>query len=245
MSRTRMYGTIAAVVACAGFVAGCGGSGGYTAAESAPTPTAGAPATAAPTAAPATPGAESVIGSFAASDPALAKDQTFSGYQRFPKDRAGKIFVGPDTPETSTGTTPPATPATSAPVTTVPLPGSGSGSGSGTPSGGATPVTAAAPPAAGGATPPTPAPVTTKLSASLSVDNKVQTVVVGNQVPEGNPLFTVQAITSSTVTLKANSGALPGGGTTIDLAVGQPVTLSNPSTGTTLVINVVEIKAQV
>ena len=219
MSRTRMFGTLAAVVACAGLVAGCGG-GGYTAAESAPTST--TPAAPAAAAAPAGPTAQGVIGSFAQSDPASSQDQTFSSYTQFPKTRAGKIFVAPAAPVVPTPTPAPvATPAATSPVTTIP--------------------TAPAPTTIT----PTPVPVATQLSASLDVSGVVQTVVVGNPVPAASPQFTVASITATTVTLKINTGTVPGGGTTVDLTLGNPVTLSNATTGTNLVINVKEIKAQV
>ena len=219
MSRTRMFGTLAAVVACAGFVAGCGG-GGYTAAESAPTSTAPA-ATPAAAAAPAGPTAQGVIGSFAQSDPAASREQTFSSYTQFPKTRAGKIFVGPAAPIAPVAAPAiAAAPAASNPVTTVP--------------------TSTAP-----TSPTTTAAVATQLSASLDVSGAVETVIVGGKVPAAAPQFTVVTITAGGVTLKLNSGTLPGGGTTVELLKGVPVTLSNPSTGTNLTINVVEIKAQV
>ncbi len=223
MSRTRMYGTFAAVVACAGLVAGCGGSGGYTAAEAAPTSTAPAPAAAAPAAAPpATPGP---LGAFAQSDPVTGRDETFASYQRFPKTRAGKIFVDPNEPPPAP-VVPVADPGAAGAVTTVPL-------------------NPTAPTGSTVAALPTPVPVTTQLSASLDISGVVQTVVVGDQVPASAPQFTVQSITSTMVTLKPTSGSLPGGSATLDLAVGKAVTLSNPSTKTNLVINVVEIKSQV
>ncbi len=220
MSRTRMFGTIAAVVACAGFVAGCGG-GGYRAAESAPTSTAAA---ATPAAVSAGPTAQGVIGSFALSDPRSSRDQTFAGYTRFPKTRAGTIFVGPAAPVVTAPAT--ATPGTANPVSTTPA--------SPTTTGPAAPATTS-----------TPAPVATQLSASLDVSGAVETVLVGGQVPAKAPQFTVMTITSTGVTLKLNSGTLPGGGTTVDLLKNVPVTLSNPSTGTSLTINVLEIKTQI
>ncbi len=222
MSRTRMYGTFAALVACAGLAAGCGGGEGYTAAESAPTPTP-APAAVAPVAA--TPAAPGPLGAFAQSDPVTGRDQTFASYQRFPKTRAGKIFVDPNEPPPAP-VAPAVTPGAGSAVTTVPL----------------------NPPPPTGSTAsalPTPVPVTTQLSASLDISGVVQTVVVGDAVPATAPQFTVQSITSTIVTLKPNSGSLPGGSATLDLAVGKAVTLSNPSTKTNLVINVVEIKSQV
>ncbi len=220
MSRTRMYGTFAALVACAGLAAGCGGGEGYTAAESAPAP---APAAVAPVAAP--PAAPGPLGAFAQSDPVTGRDETFASYQRFPKTRAGKIFVDPNEPPPAP-VAPVVTPGAGSAVTTVPL--------------NPTPPTGSTASAL-----PTPVPVTTQLSASLDISGVVQTVVVGDAVPATAPQFTVQSITSTIVTLKPNSGSLPGGSATLDLAVGKAVTLSNPSTKTNLVINVVEIKSQV
>jgi hypothetical protein len=78
--------------------------------------------------------------------------------------------------------------------------------------------------------------------ATLDVSGTVQNVKVGDQVPPDTKLFTVQAISTSKVTLKVNSGTLPGGGTTLDIAVGQSVTLSNPTTGANYTIKVVEVK---
>jgi len=225
MSRTRMFGTLAAVVACAGFVAGCGG-GGYTAAESAPTSTTPAAAAAA-AGAPAGPTAQGVIGSFAQSDPASSNDQTFSSFTRFPQTRAGKIFVGPAAPAATApavAAAPVVTPAANNPVTTIP-------------------TSPSAPPPT--TTTTTPAPVAIQRSASLDVSGAVETVTVGGQTPAAAPQFTVVTITSTGVTLKLNSGTLPGGGTTVELLKGVPVTLSNPSTGTNLTINVLEIKTQV
>ena len=230
MSRTGMFGTIAAVVACAGFVAGCGGGSGYTAAESAPTQP--APGAAAAAAAPTTPGVETALGSFAQSDPATARDQTFASFQRFPKTRAGKIFVGPAVPVAAATAATSAVAATANPVTTVPQSPSGSA---------ATSIL----PSSAVSSEPVPAPVTTQLSASLEISGTVETVIVGNQVPKSAPQFTVQAITSDSVTLKLNSGTLPGGGTIVELTKGNSVTLSNPSTGASLTIKVVEVKAEI
>ena len=215
MSRTRMFGLLAALVACAGFATGCGGSGGYTAAEDAPAATTPAPDAAAAAAAPAKPGAESVIGQFDPSDPKTAKDQTFAGYDRFPKSRASKIFIDP----TVKPAAPAAPPATSDPT----LPGPTS-------------------PAPTVPTAPTPAPATT-LTASIDVNGVLEPAAVGGGVPIASPQFTVKAITSTAVTLQIISGTLPGGGNTIDLTKDVPITLNNPTTGANLTLTVKEIKA--
>lgn len=214
MSRARKFGTLASVLACAGFVAGCGG-GGYTAAESAPTSTAPAAAT---TAAPATPGPATALGAYTASDPS-ATLQSFKGYQQFPEDRAGKIFVDP--------TVKPAIAVV--PASSLPL----------------APLSPTAPTSSGAATTSltTPNPVATKYVASLDVSGAVQTAKVGDQVPVSTPQFTVKAITETKVTFKLNSGTLPGGGSTVEIGAGESVTLSNPSTGASFVVKVVVINA--
>lgn len=219
MSRARMFGTLASVLACAGFVAGCGGSG-YTAAESAPT--SGTPTTAT-TPAPATPGPATALGAFAAGDPS-ATLESYKGYGQFPKDRAGKIFFDP---------TVKAEPVPTPPTTLVPPP--------------ATSVPAApAAPSTGSSTNSLtgPAPVATQLVASLDVSGAVQTAKVGDQVPVSTPQFTVKAIGESKVTFKLNSGTLPGGGTTVEIGVGESVSLSNPSTGASFVVKVTAITTQ-
>ena len=215
MSRARKFGALSAVLACAGFVAGCGG-GGYTAAESSPTAGGATPTSPAP----ATPGPATALGAYA---PVNAADavETFKGYQQFPKDRAGKIFVDPTVKPVAPSA--PVTAALVAPVTAVPL----------------APVS---PTTKSNATAPTP--VAKAFVASLDVSGAVQSAKVGDPVPAGAPQFTVQTISDVKVTLKLNSGTLPGGGTTIDIGVGESVTLSNPTTGASYVVKVTEIKAQ-
>jgi len=228
MSRARMFGTLASVLACAGFVAGCGGSG-YTAAESAP---GSGSAPAATSTAPATPSASSALGSYATSDPANTLE-TYKGYSQFPKTRASKIFVDP--------TVKPAepTPATATPVTSVPV----------TTTTATTPATTTTPaPATGGTTPTTaetPTPVATQYVASLDVSGEVQNAKVGDQVPASSPQFTVKALTATKLTLKLNSGSLPGGGTEVEIAVGESITLSNPTTGASYVVKVTGITSSV
>lgn len=220
MSRARMFGTLASVLACAGFVAGCGGSG-YTAAESAPGSGSAAPAAAAP----ATPNAATALGTYSASDPVTTLE-SFKGYDQFPKGRAVKIFtdptVKPEPPVTSTPVT--STPITSVPVTT------------------ATPTTTTGGTSSGSAAATsTPTPVAAQYVASLDVSGEVANARVGDQVPASSPQFTVKAITSTKATLKLNSGSLPGGGTEVDIAVGESITLSNPTTGASFVVKVTGI----
>jgi hypothetical protein len=219
MSRARKFGALTAVLSCAGFVAGCGGSG-YTAAESAPS-SGGTPTTPAAVA-PATPGPATALGAYAPSDSAEAVE-TFRGYQQFPKDRAGKIFVDPTV---KPAPTPPAASPLGPAVTSVP-------------------VTAPAPTTTSAATKTsTPTPVVTTYITTLDVSGEAQSAKVGDAVPTAAPQFTVDKITDAKVTLKLNTGTLPGGGTTIDIAVGESVTLSNPTTGASYVVKVTAISPQ-
>jgi len=217
MSRARKFGALSAVLACAGLVAGCGG-GGYTAAESGPTSGGSTPASTAPP----TPGPETALGAYAPTDAADAVE-TFKGYHQFPKDRAGKIFVDPTVKPVPVPA--PVTSSLVTPVTAVPL----------------APVS----PTTTTSTSTTPAPVATTLVASLDVSGSVQSAKVGDPVPAGAPQFTVKTITDAKVTLKLNSGTLPGGGTTIDIGVGESVTLSNPTTGASYAVKVTKITAEV
>jgi hypothetical protein len=217
-----MFGTLASVLACAGFVAGCGGSG-YTAAESSPSSSSAAPTATAP--APATPNASTALGSYAASDPANTLE-TLRGYDQFPKGRAVKIFVDPTVKPEPVATTPvTSTPITSVPVTTT-TPTTTTG---GTSSSGSAAATS------------TPTPVATQYVASLDTSGEVANARVGDQVPASSPQFTVKAITATKVTLKLNSGSLPGGGTEVEIAVGESITLSNPTTGASFVVKVTGI----
>jgi hypothetical protein len=234
MSRARKLGALATALACAGLVAGCGG-GGYTAAEEAPNAsppatTTPAPATAAPaTGASAAGSPTSAIGTLSPADPSSG-DQSIKGYDRFPRGRAGTIFVDPTKKaEPATSTTPA---STDSPVTAVPT----------SPTSPTAPTAPTAPTTPSSA--PAPTPVSTVLVASLDVNGVVQTSKVGDQVPASSPQFTIDAITDTKVTLKPLSGTLPGGATTQDITVGQSVTLNNATTGASLIIKVVEIKAQ-
>jgi hypothetical protein len=167
--------------------------------------------------APPPPGPATALGAYAPTDAADAVE-TFKGYHQFPKDRAGKIFVDP-----TVKPVPPPAPVTSAlvaPVTAVPL----------------APVSPT--------TTTTPTPVATTFVATLDVSGTVQSAKVGDPVPAEAPQFTVKAITDAKVTLKLNSGTLPGGGTTIDIGIGESVSLSNPTTGASYVVKVTKITAE-
>lgn len=222
MGRSRTIGAIIATFACAGLVAGCGSSGGYTASEDPPatgTPTE-APAASTGTAAAGAGDATKAVGALAPRDPSLVI-ASFKGYERFPKDRAGKIFVDP-------------TVKAEAPAPTPAAPGSETG----TTGGGATTPATTDPTTS---TPTTSTPVTMVFEATLDISGVSEKARVGSAVPAASPQFTVQGITTSTVTLKINSGTLPGGGSTIDIDKGQSVSLSNPTDGSSYAIKVVDI----
>ncbi len=219
MSRSRTNGTIATLIIATGLLAGCGGSGGHTAEQSAPTTTAPATGTAATAAAPATKDAAgSVVSAFPAEDPKAPK---FKHYDRFSIFAAGGIFVPPAAAQAAANPTTTA-PATGAPATTS----------SGAPSSGSTaPSTAAT----SGITDDADAPRTASVNvAQAEIDGEKRTLKKGDKIPSASPLFTVATVEATKVTLKLNSGSFPGGSNTIDIAAGASVTLSNPTSGATI-----------
>lgn len=221
MSRARMNGALAGLILAAGVVAGCGG--GTTASQSAPGPNAtGTETTPATGTTPAPAGqtttapkgaADSVISAISAEDP---KSPKFKGFGRFPIEDAGTIFVTPATSTTGTTTS-----------------GTTGGLIGGTPT---VPTTTSAPTTTSSA-------VRTNSTniASAEVDGVSQTLKEGAKVPASSPQFTVQSIEETKVVLKLNSGTFPGGSTTIDIAAGASVTLSNPTTGAAIFILVKSI----
>lgn len=225
MSRSRTIGIVGSLVIGAAALAGCGGSGGFTASEDPPATNAPAPSSGAPAAA--APDATKAAVNLPPSDPEAAV-ASFTGFQRFPKNRAGTILVDQTPKEVTTGGG-----ATSG----APIGDTGGGSTAGSTPAPADPTLPATP-----KEPATPAPTT--YAASLDVDGTPQTVKLGDAVPATNPDFTVQGISTATVTLKLISGTLPGGGTTIDIAVGASMTLTNPTTSVTHVIKVNDVKPQ-
>ncbi len=226
MSRARKLGALALALACAGLVAGCGAGGGTTDAVEAP-----AAGTAAPPAAGAAPastpapgsGATNVIGAFAPADEA-SLEETIKGYDRFPRTRAGKIFTDPTVKPAA-----PAAPAAADPATTGVT---------------AVPATSATPAGSTEGTAPAPAPVVTELVASIDVSGVLETARVGGQIPAASPQFTVESITTQGVTLKVNTGTFPGGSQTMEVKVGEPITLTNATTGVALTITVKTITPQ-
>ena len=219
MSRARMNGILTALAVSAVAVAGCGASGGTVAQQSAPaagtTTTPGTAATAPAVEADPTNG---VVKAIPAADP---KDAQFKRFDQFPMLLASGAFAVPVA----------ARPKKTA--TADPLAGTGTTTATGT-----TTTT----------TTTTPVPTTTTNArqgavniAQVSIDGKAQTLQVNAQIPAGSPLFTVQSIDSAKVTLKLNSGTFPGGSSTIDIAAGASVTLSNPTSGAAIFILVKSI----
>lgn len=217
MSRSRTNGTLATLILAGGLIAGCGGSGGYTADQAAPTTTAPAASTTPPAAAPADQ-ASSVVSAFPAEDP---KAPTFKRFDRFPISEAGRIFVAPESVRAATASAPTA----GAPTTAT--------SGGGAPA----PTAPTAPATTSGVSDVSGTPRTASVNvAQAEVDGAKQTLKKGDKVPAANPLFTVVTVEATKVTLKLNSGSFPGGSNTIDIAAGASVTLSNPTTGAAIAI---------
>ncbi len=257
MNRSRMIGVLA--VLAASFVAGCGGanSGGHVAAQEAPTSSDPAAATAA---APAEDPTTKALGAFPEADP---NAPTLRNLDRFSESRAGTVFQEPasvtaastSSSDTSTASDPtgtggatssgdsgatqqsaPATPDTSSPstgdtTTTGSTPSSG-----GTTSGGTTS-------SGGGTTTGSTGDTTKKASAytaNMEVDGAPVIAKVDTKVPTTSPYFVVASIDADKVVLRLISGSF-GTGDTVDIAKGASVTLSNPSSGSTIVIKVVDI----
>jgi len=227
-----MIGALA-VLAAASLAAGCGGdtSGGHVAQQAAQTQTAATTDPAA--AAPAADATSQALGAF---PPANERAPSFRGFDQFDSSRAGTAFQEPasvaaarNSSDTGTGTAQPT--AGSIPVTAAPVPG------------GTTEPTTQTTPTTEGTT--TTGSDTTKTASSrtvnLDVDGAPVIAKVGTQIPASNPLFAVQSVTADKVVLKLNSGSFPGGSSTVDIAKGASVTLSNPASGNTVVITVVTI----
>lgn len=216
MSRARMNGILTALAVTAITVAGCGASGGTVAEQSAPAAgtTPATPAAAAP--ATVEDPTNGVVKAIPAADP---KDAQFKRFDRFPVALASGAFAMPK------GAIP-------KPAAT----GTGGTTGTGTGTGTTTTTTTTT-------TPTTSTNVRSNAVniAQVAIDGKAQTLQVSSQIPATNPMFTVQSIDAAKVTLKLNSGTFPGGSSTIDIAAGASVTLSNPTTGAAIFILVKSI----
>lgn len=258
MNRSRMIGVLA--VLAASFVAGCGGanSGGHIAAQEAPASS--DPAAAATATAPAEDPTTKALGAFPEADP---NSPTLRNLDRFSESRAGTVFQEPasvaaastsssdnSTASDATGTggatssgdsgatqqSAPAPSDTSSPstgdtTTTGSTPSSGD-----TTSGGSTG-------SGGGTTKGSTGDTTKKASAytaNMEVDGAPVIAKVDTKVPTASPYFVVASIDADKVVLRLISGSF-GTGDTVDIAKGASVTLSNPSSGSTIVIKVVDI----
>jgi len=248
-----MIGAVSALAIAAGLVSGCGASSdqGRVAAQVSPTSLADSPAgttstTTSTTTKPADSATTKALGAYPPADP---KAPTMAGYDEFSRSRAGTVFMEPASlvaakaaaEKAAAESTSSSSTSTSSPTdgATIPNPSGGST----TPS---SPTTSAPSPSPTGTTPtpsPTPtAPKTAKeATASMKVDGAPVIAKAGTQIPSTSPLFTVSAIQADKVVLKLNEGKFPGGTNTVDIAGGASVTLSNPSTNKTIVIEVVSI----
>lgn len=97
---------------------------------------------------------------------------------------------------------------------------------------------------------PVPAPTTdsgtsgsatTGTQASISVNGIVGAVSVGDTFPARDPAFTLVAIDGNTVKIGLSDGTFSTGGETINLSVGDSVTLISQPDGARFTVNVVEI----
>jgi len=212
MSRARMSGILTALAVTAVAVAGCGSSGGTVAEQSAPGAGTTETTPAATAPAPVADPTKGVVKAIPAEDP---KDAHFKRFDRFPVTLASGAFAMP------AGAIPKSTTTTTT--------GTGTTSGTGTTTTTTTPTTT------------TNVRTNSVNIAQATIDGKTQSLQVNSQIPDGNPLFTVQSIDATKVTLKLNSGTFPGGSNTIDIAAGASVTLSNPTTGAAIFILVKSI----
>lgn len=229
-----MIGALA--ILAASFAAGCGGgtSGGHIAAQEAPAESAPADGTAP---APATsPGDEARSQALGAFPPADERAPSFRQFSQFDKSRAGRIFQPPASvvaaQESAESESAPdaSAPQSSAPPASEPQQAPGpSGPATGEPSGGTTP--------SGGSG---DTKIVNDFTANLDVDGSPVIAKAGTQIPAENPLFTVDSVTADKTVLKLNSGSFADGDT-ITIAKGASVTLSNPASGNTVVIKVVDI----
>jgi hypothetical protein len=101
---------------------------------------------------------------------------------------------------------------------------------------------------------PIPVPVTTpgtgttdgtattgSTQASISVNGIVAAVSVGETFPDRDPAFTLVAIEGNTVKIGLSDGTFSTGGETIDLSVGDSVTLISQPDGARFTVNIIEI----
>ncbi len=240
MNRSRMIGVLA-ILAASFTAAGCGGGGnseGHVASQEAPAPAAPADGTAAPaeTANPADEARSKALGAF---PPAAEGKATLKDLSRFDRSRAGNIFQPPASVASARATDAPAAPATGS--DTQPVAPATSGQAPADPATPAEPEKAADPEKSGDQSGDKKSNDTT---ASLDVDGTPVFAKVGTQIPSQNPLFTVESVTADKTVLKLNSGSFPGGSSTVDIAKGASVTLSNPASGNTVVIKVLDIGAK-
>lgn len=221
----RRYATGGAVVlAAAILLAGCGGGGGGG--EDA----ASAGAAAAPITPPAA-GVSAIPTGTLFGTPEAAGDSrvvgSLSGYEQFgtPRDAFDQLVS-----EGSGGGTVSSEPVTGAPTPTSTAPA--------VPTAPVTPVTTTPTTT----TPTTTAPTVTVMEADFDIGGEPVVAQEGDAIPPGTQQFTLEKITSSTVTLKLNGGLLPSGADTVTLSKGESISLYNQTTSTLYKIRLVEIR---
>ncbi len=198
-------------------------------------PAESAPADGATPAQPTNPGDEARSQALGAFPPANERSPSFRQFTQFDKSRAGQIFQPPasvaaarqpDEPAPApapTGTDA-AAPQPTAPASNDPQPES----------------TVAEPEKDTPSKESGDTKAAKEYTAKLDVDGSPVIATAGTQIPADNPLFTVESVTADKTVLKLNSGSFADGDT-ITIAKGASVTLSNPASGATVVIRVVDI----
>ncbi len=248
MSRARMIGGLSALVIAAGLAAGCGAASndeGRVAAQVSPAGQLNqnaTPSTSTTTSTTtATDGATTkALGAYPPADP---KSPTMNGYDEFSKARAGQIFVEPGSLQAAKAAAEKASAASTASPTDTAAPTGLAAPGTAAPIAPAGSTAPTAPTAPTGTTPAVPVTGSkpAQATANLKVDGAPVIAKPGVQVPSTNPLFTVKTVQKDKVVMELITGSFPGGSKTVDIAAGASVTLSNPSTKATIVIEVVSI----
>lgn len=82
---------------------------------------------------------------------------------------------------------------------------------------------------------------TTGTQASIAVNGVVAAVSVGEAFPTRDPAFTLVSIDGNTVTIGLSDGTFSTGTQTIDLSVGDSVTLISQPDGARFTLNIIEI----
>ena len=82
---------------------------------------------------------------------------------------------------------------------------------------------------------------TTETTAKIKVNGTEYTVSKGDQVPSGDPVFTISAISSSDVTFALISGTFSDGSSSVTVNVGESVKVTDEGTGESYTLTVVSV----